>query len=75
MTGEGHEAPGIMAGDLHVRFHIQDHKTFERKGADLFMKKKITLLEALTGTTFKVKHLDGDFINVATMPGEVLSHG
>merc|ERR1719158_682078 len=53
MTGEAHEAPGVMAGDLHVRFMIKPHKTFERKGADLFFTKKITLLEALTGFTFE----------------------
>lgn len=28
-------------------------------GADLFIKKNITLLEALTGFDFKIKHLDG----------------
>jgi DnaJ family protein A protein 2 len=38
-----------MAGDLYVRIHINKHKVFERKGADLFLKKKILLIEALTG--------------------------
>jgi DnaJ-class molecular chaperone len=28
-----------------------DHPTFQRKGADLVIKKEITLLEALTGTS------------------------
>lgn len=74
MTGEAHEAPGVMAGDLHVRFSIQKHRVFERKGADLFMTKKISLLEALTGFTFAVEHLDGRSIKVATMPGEVVGH-
>jgi len=41
-----------MAGDVHVRIKIENHKTFTRKGADLFMNHKITLLEALTGTNF-----------------------
>ena len=74
MTGEAHEAPGVMAGDLHVRFMIKKHKTFERKGADLFLEKKITLLEALTGITFEITHLDGRSVKIATMPGEVISH-
>jgi len=74
MTGEAHEAPGVMAGDLHVRFSIKKHSVFTRKGADLFMKKKISLLEALTGFTFKFNHLDGREVQVATMPGEVISH-
>jgi len=74
LTGEAHEAPGVMAGDLHVRFTIKKHKIFTRKGADLFMTKKVSLLEALTGFTFNFTHLDGRTIQVATMPGEVISH-
>lgn len=75
MTGEGHEAPNVMAGDLHVRFKIKKHKIYERKGQDLFAKKKITLLEALTGFTMKLKTLDGANLDIATMPGEVISDG
>jgi len=63
-----------MAGDLHVRFSIKKHSVFTRKGADLFMTKKITLLQALTGFTFEFSHLDNRVIKVATMPGEVVSH-
>ena len=25
ITGEAHEAPGVMAGDLHIRFKIDKH--------------------------------------------------
>jgi len=75
ITGEAHEAPGVMAGDLHVRFMIKPHKVFERKGADLFIEKKITLLEALTGFAFQINHLDDRVVKIATMPGEVISHG
>lgn len=63
-----------MAGDLHVRFMIKPHNVFERKGADLFLEKSITLLEALTGFTFEINHLDGRVIKIATMPGEIISH-
>lgn len=51
-TGESDEAPGIMAGDLHVRILIEKHKIYTRKGADLYLEKKITLGEALTGFNF-----------------------
>jgi len=40
-----------MAGDIYARISIKKHKTFIRKGADLFIQKKINLLEALTGVT------------------------
>merc|ERR1712084_171959 len=56
-AGEGNEMPGAMAGDLHVIVKTKKHPIFERKGADLFMNKKISLLEALCGVNFKVKHL------------------
>jgi len=71
-VGEANEAPGIMAGDLVVRIMIEPHKYFERKGADLYYKKKISLYEALTGTTFQIEHLDGKKINITTAPNEVI---
>jgi len=48
------------------------HNIFTRKGADLFMKKTITLAEALIGFEFKLKHLDGSTYNIYTGKGEVL---
>ena len=48
-----------MAGDVHVRILVEKHKEFTRQGADLFMDKKISLLEALTGTNYLIKGLDG----------------
>ena len=38
-----------MAGDLYIRIRIKKHPMYERRGADLYTTKKITLLEALTG--------------------------
>jgi DnaJ family protein A protein 2 len=58
-----------MAGDLYVRIMIKKHKIFTRKGADLFINKKITLLEALTGFNFEISHLDGSKFVIATLPG------
>lgn len=63
-----------MAGDIYVRIAIKKHKVFERKGADLWMKKKITLLEALTGLNFEITQPDGRKITIATAPGEIISH-
>jgi DnaJ family protein A protein 2 len=53
-----------MGGDVHVRVYVQKHASFERKGADLFMEKKISLIEALSGTNFEIKHLDGKNLKV-----------
>lgn len=68
------EQPGVLPGDVHIRINIDKHKEFVRKGADLFVEKKITLLEALTGTNYEIKHLDGKKYKVSTLPGEVISH-
>lgn len=72
--GMADEYPGVMAGDVHVRIFIEKHKEFTRKGADLFVEKKISLLEALTGTNFEFKHLDGEKFKVTTLPGDVINH-
>ena len=59
---------------MYLVVHIDDHPKFKRLGADLFYKKKITLLEALTGFTFTIEHLDGEKFLVSSLPGEVICH-
>jgi DnaJ family protein A protein 2 len=56
--GEGDEVPEAEAGDVIVVIKEKKHKTFLRKGADLFMEKEISLYEALTGLDFVLVHLD-----------------
>ena len=75
MYGEADEAPGYLAGDLHVIVQIKKHPLYSREGADLFMEKTISLLEALTGFNFFVESLDGHKIQVATAPGEIIQDG
>lgn len=70
--GEGNEIPEAEAGDLIVVIEEKKHKIFKRKGADLFMEKEITLLEALTGLDFVLTHLDGRKIRIRNNPGEVI---
>jgi len=74
-TGEGNEIPGALAGDLIIKFLVEKHPVFERKGADLFIKKNISLYEALTGVSFTVEHLDGVKVNIASSSGEIISPG
>jgi DnaJ family protein A protein 2 len=70
--GEGDEIPEAEAGDVIVILEEKKHKTFTRKGADLFMEKEITLLEALTGLEFVLTHLDGRKIRIKNTPGDVI---
>lgn len=67
--GESDEHPDKEPGDVIIIVDEQQHKTFKRKGADLFMEKEITLLEALTGVDFVVKYLDGTNLRVQNRPG------
>lgn len=62
-----------MAGDLIFITQEQEHKVFTRKGADLFMKKEITLLDALVGFEFSLTHLDGHVYTIYTKKGEIVS--
>jgi DnaJ-class molecular chaperone len=63
-----------MAGDLYVRITVKKHDVYERKGADLFINKKISLLEALIGFNFKIRHLNENDLIISTAPGEIISH-
>mmetsp|Transcript_3400 Transcript_3400/g.11136 ORF Transcript_3400/g.11136 Transcript_3400/m.11136 type:complete len:261 (-) Transcript_3400:15-797(-) len=70
--GEGDEAPDIVPGDIVFVIQEKPHETFKRKGDDLFIKKDITLVEALCGFKFAVKHLDGRTLVISSEPGEVV---
>ena len=70
--GEGDEVPEAEAGDVIVVLTEKKHKLFKRKGADLFMEKEITLIEALTGLDFVLTHLDARKIRIRNTPGEVI---
>ncbi|OQR81753.1 hypothetical protein THRCLA_11437, partial [Thraustotheca clavata] len=69
-TGEADQAPGTIAGDIVFVVQEKEHAIFQRKGANLIMEKKITLVEALCGFETIVEHLDGRHLHVKTKPGE-----
>ena len=51
---------------------VKEHPVFKRRGADLIMKKEITLLESLTGVDFEVAHVGGHRLRVTSPRGTVL---
>jgi len=57
---------------VHFVVNEKPHAVFTRKNADLFIDRKITLLEALTGANFEITHLDGRKLFISTKPGEVI---
>ena len=66
------EHPDADAGDVVFVLKQQEHADFKRKGADLFIERKISLVEALCGFTMELTHLDGRKLLIKTQPGEIV---
>jgi len=73
--GEGDQVPDVEPGDVIVVIKIRPNKIFSRKGADLYMEKEISLLEALTGVNFTIMHLDGRIVRITGKEGAVIKPG
>lgn len=74
-TGESDQAPGIEPGDIIFVLKQKEHPHFKRNGSDLYLEHKITLMDALGGTTFSVTHLDERILIVKTEEGDVIKPG
>jgi len=66
------EHPDADPGDVHFVVKEQPHAVFKRKGADLFVEKTISLVEALCGFEIELTHLDGRKLLIQTAPGEII---
>merc|ERR1712182_1602 len=51
----------------------KEHERFIRKGADLYIKRDISLSEALCGYNMEVEHLDGRILVIKSNPGEIIT--
>jgi len=67
--------PNTLPGDVVVVLQQSEHPTFRRDGLHLFVKRTVSLLEALTGFSFTVTHLDGRVLRVSSEPGMVVKPG
>jgi len=70
--GEADEKPDVLPGDIIFVLQQKPHETFDRDGDNLFIKKKINLLESLTGVEFKLQHLDGRVLHVKSKKGSTI---
>lgn len=66
------EHPDADTGDVNFILKQEEHPVFKRKGADLFMEKTISLVEALCGFEMSITHLDGRKLLVKTNPGDIV---
>ncbi len=62
IEGEGEPGEnGGSPGDLYVRLRLKEHPIFERRGADLYLKKEIPFTQALLGGRIQcIPGLDGE---------------
>lgn len=62
-----------LVGFAGTVLHVVRHPLFERRGDDLYTNLTIALIDALTGFTMQIEHLDGHKVVVerskVTWPG------
>jgi len=73
--GESNEEPGYATGDVIFVLKETPHKVFTREGVHLILKKDIPLVNALTGFSFNITHLDGRVLNISAPPGDIIKNG
>merc|ERR1712137_825984 len=66
------ERPDYDTGDVIFVLDEQEHKEFKRRGADLFIERKISLVEALCGFEMELTHLDERKLLIRTAPGDII---
>ena len=70
--GEGDQLPGTQPGDIVFEIEEKPHARFQRKDDDLFCHADIGLGTARTGGTVSIEHLDGRWLSVDILPGELI---
>lgn len=73
--GEGDSGPNILPGDVVFVVEEQPHERFERRGNDLLTHVKLDLVTALTGGSFQVEQLDGEFYHIHVPEGQIIAPG
>lgn len=74
VSEKGNEHPEYRTGDLIVVVEIEEDKIFKRQKDDLVLEKSIGLIEALSGFSFNLDHMNGMTITITTNPGDVVQH-
>lgn len=59
LKNKGHVINENIKGDVKITIVVEPHSLFQRYGIDIFIKKVITLKEALCGFSFEINHLNG----------------
>jgi molecular chaperone DnaJ len=60
---------GAPAGDLVVTFQVQPDRFFRREGNDLLAEVPINVVQAMLGTSIRVRTVDGKKVVLRVPPG------
>ncbi|QPG76165.1 hypothetical protein FOA43_003551 [Brettanomyces nanus] len=71
--GESDQYPDTIPGDVIFVVDQKPDDKFTRKNDDLYYEAKIDLLTALAGGEIGFKHVNGEFLKLEMIPGEVIS--
>jgi DnaJ family protein A protein 2 len=83
-TGEGNQLPDHANGDVLFVLKMKPHPRFQRGSgrtrggrdeSDLMMELNISLLQALTGFTLPITHLDGRLLLLKSQPQQIIKPG
>lgn len=61
---KGNEQPNQLPADLVFVIDEKPHEVYKRDGNDLMMNHRVTLAEAIGGTTLKLTSLDGRSLSI-----------
>ncbi len=60
LTAAGEAIPSGVPGDLYIKIHVKSDPVFKKDGSNLVMNLNVKLSDALLGTEYTIKTLDGD---------------
>jgi molecular chaperone DnaJ len=69
VTGKGEDVAGGQSGDLYIKIRVKTHSVYKRDGLNLTMDLSIRLTDALLGTVYNLKTLEGDNLEVKIPEG------
>lgn len=72
LRGAADQDPHMETGDIVFYIDQIPHSVFRRRGSDLFVRSKISLLDSLTGATISLKHLNGKTVQLKSEAGDLL---
>ncbi len=69
MSGRGEAVAHGVPGDLYIRIHAKPHATYRREGNNLIMDLDVKFTDAILGTTYTIKNLEGNPLDLKIPEG------